>query len=146
MIAQATQEQFDLLSGYLEARHAEGGMAGMDAVDYSTMIEETPVNTRVTEYRKRTLEEDAPETLVAACLTDKLDDGLSMIYSFYDTFAADRSLGTYMILAHIEWARRLGLPHVYLGYWIKESDKMSYKARFRPLEVFLDDEWQLMVS
>ena len=138
-----TMEQYDLLSRYLDSRHAEGGMAGMSAADYATMVEETPVNTRLVEFRRRNLHDD-DEPLVAACLTDVLNDGVSMIYSFYDPAMRERSLGTQVILYHIEWARRLGLPYVYLGYWIEQSDKMNYKSRFRPLEMYVDDLWQRM--
>lgn len=144
--AHATLEQYDLLKRYLDDRHSEGGMAGMTAMDYATMVEETPVDTFMVEYRKRDLEPGGKGygTLLAACLTDVLDDGVSMIYSFYDPDQTDRSMGTHMILAHIEWARRLGLPYVYLGYWIQNSEKMNYKARYQPAQVYTDDGWELM--
>ncbi len=141
----ATLEQFDLLTRYLDTRHSDGGMAGMSAMDYATMVEETPVSTNLVEYRAHNLDptrETSP--LLAACLTDVLDDGLSMIYSFYETAEIDRSLGTYMILSHIEWAKRLGLSYVYLGYWIEGSAKMEYKARFQPLELYSEDGWHRM--
>ena len=99
--------------------------------------------TRVVEFRRQSVD-GTREPLVAACLTDLLDDGLSMIYSYYDPNQPDRSLGTQMILHHIDWAQRLGLPYVYLGYWIEESDKMNYKSKFQPLEAYQDDTWQLM--
>ena len=139
----ATLEQYELLSDYLEERHWDGGMAGMTALDYATMVEETTVATQLVEYRVRNLDDPARREgpLKGACLTDVLDDGLSMIYSFYDTDAERRSLGTYMILAHIEWARRLGLPYVYLGYWVAGSPKMEYKTKFRPMEAYVDDCW-----
>jgi leucyl-tRNA---protein transferase len=139
----ATREQFALLSEYLDNRHAEGGMAGMGREDYTTMVEETPVDTRVVEFRKHADDGDR-EPLMGACLTDMLDDGLSMIYSYYNPEQKDRSLGTQMILHHIDWAQRLGLPYVYLGYWIEESEKMNYKARFQPLEAYKNDTWQHM--
>ncbi|MBI1180740.1 MAG: arginyltransferase [Alphaproteobacteria bacterium] len=143
--AHATLEQFELLTGYLNSRHSNGGMAGMTAIDYATMVEETPVTTFLVEYRQRSLDPLSPtDPLMAACLTDVLDDGVSMIYSFYDPAQTDRSLGTYMILAHVEWARKLGLPYVYLGYWIAGSDKMAYKAKFQPLEMYADDTWRRM--
>jgi arginine-tRNA-protein transferase len=141
----ATLEQFELLTRYLNSRHSNGGMAGMTAMDYATMVEETPVDTFLVEYRKRSLDPMTPvDPLVGACLSDVLDDGVSMIYSFYDPEATDRSLGTYMIMAHVEWARKLGLPYVYLGYWISGSDKMAYKAKFQPLEMYADDTWRKM--
>ena len=136
----ATKEQFALLSHYLDRRHVEGGMAGMGREDYSTMVEETSVATRVMEFRQQT-EQGERAPLIGACLTDMLDDGLSMIYSYYDPEMPNRSLGTQMILHHIDWAQRLNLPYVYLGYWIAQSDKMSYKARFQPLEKYEDDAW-----
>lgn len=143
--AHATLEQFELLKRYLKQRHSEGGMAGMTAMDYATMVEETPVETYLVEYRKRQLEPSREyDPLIGACLTDVLDDGLSMIYSFYEPNAGERSLGTHMILSHIEWARRLGLPYVYLGYWIHQSEKMAYKARFQPAQVYMEDGWQPM--
>ncbi len=133
-----SSEQYSLFRTYLDARHGEGGMADMSILDYATMIEDSHVETQIIEYRQR-----GPDTaitgrghgdLIAVCLTDVLADGLSMVYSYYDPAQADRSLGTYMILDHIERARRLGLPHLYLGYWVEGSKKMAYKARFLPQE------------
>ncbi len=135
---QATSEQYSLFRGYLDTRHSDGGMADMSMLDFSMMVEDSHVQTRAIEYRRR-----GPDTfitgqgvgpLVAVCLTDILADGLSMVYSFYDTDEADRSLGTWMILEHVERARRLGLPHLYLGYWVEGSRKMAYKARYLPQE------------
>ena len=83
--------------------------------------------------------------LIAVALTDVLADGLSMVYSFYEPDEADRSLGVYMILDHIERARALGLPHVYLGYWVEGSKKMGYKSRFTPQERLGMNGWELTV-
>ena len=136
--SEATTEQFDLLRRYLTVRHAEGGMADMSVLDYAMMIGESYVATNVFEYRFRgpdsafTGRGEGP--LVATALTDVLADGLSMVYSFYDPDYADRSLGTFMILDHITRARKMGLPYVYLGYWVDGSRKMGYKRRFRPQE------------
>jgi arginyl-tRNA--protein-N-Asp/Glu arginylyltransferase len=128
----ATGEQYDLFKRYLESRHAEGGMNQMSFVDYEYMVEDTPVQSVIVEYRLR----DHPEqTLVAVALTDVMPDGLSMVYSFYDPELAQRSLGTYLILDHISQVRSAGLSYVYLGYWVKESPKMAYKAQYRPLQV-----------
>lgn len=128
----ATHEQYELFKRYLESRHAEGGMNQMSFVDYEYMVEDTPVQSVLVEYRLR----DHPEqTLVAVALTDVMPDGLSMVYSFYDTELARRSLGTYLILDHISQVRSAGLSYVYLGYWVKESPKMAYKAQYRPLQV-----------
>lgn len=134
--AEPTSEQYSLFRRYLDARHGEGGMADMTVLDYSMMIEDSHVETRLVEYRALTgaMQSRSGQPLVAACLTDLLADGLSMVYSFYAPDQPQRSLGTYMILDHIERARRLGLPHVYLGYWVEGSQKMSYKSRFLPQE------------
>ncbi|MEO0681438.1 MAG: arginyltransferase [Pseudomonadota bacterium] len=141
--AAATDEQYDLFRRYLDRRHADGGMAEMDAFEFAAMIEETPVRTRVVEYRRPpdpTLDEDEP-ALIGACLTDVLADGLSMVYSFFDPLEDRRSLGTYMILDHVEIARAAGLPYVYLGYWVPGSPKMDYKAKFRPFEIYQGESW-----
>ena len=137
--AWATEEQYDLFRRYLETRHAEGGMADMDAFEFAAMIEETPVRTRVVEYSDAETGE-----LAAVCLTDVLDDGVSMVYSFYDPDLQRLSLGTYVILDHIDIAREAGLPHVYLGYWVPGSAKMGYKAAFSGLEVYAGGTWQKM--
>ena len=136
----ATEEQYALFRGYLDSRHADGGMADMDIFEFAAMIEETPIRSRVIEYT-------APGTsgareLAAVCLTDVLDDGLSMVYSFYDPDRARLSMGTYVILDHIRIAREAGLPYVYLGYWVPGSPKMGYKANFAALEVYKRGEWQ----
>ncbi len=131
--AEPTSEQYSLFRGYLDARHGDGGMADMSVLDYSMMIEDSHVESRLVEYRVGG-SALTPGRLVAVCLTDMLADGLSMVYSFYEPDESSRSLGTYMILDHIERARRLGLPHLYLGYWVEGSKKMAYKARFLPQE------------
>lgn len=137
--AWATEEQYELFRRYLEERHAQGGMADMDAFEFAAMIEETPIRTRVIEYS-----DAATGALVAVCLTDVLDDGVSMVYSFYEPDLPRQSLGTYIILDHVEIAREAGLPHVYLGYWVPGSAKMGYKATFSGLEVYSSGEWQKM--
>ena len=167
-----TQEQFSLLRAYLDARHAEGGMTNMTVLDYAAMVEQTPVDTEVHEYR------DPDGTLVACALTDRLavaestkpktealtdrlavaegtkvttgslgpgeGGGLSMVYSFFAPDAPRRSLGSYVILDHVAQARAAGLPAVYLGYWVEGSPKMDYKRRFAPLEVLGRDGWRPM--
>lgn len=137
-----TAAQYALFRRYLDARHGDGGMADMTAIDYATMIEDSHVETRLIEYRLTQKNPKGERPLVAACLTDLLTDGLSMVYSFYEPGEQQRSFGTYMILDHIERARRLGLPHVYLGYWVEGSRKMSYKARFRPQERLGMNGWE----
>ena len=131
----ATEEQYALFRRYLDARHATGGMADMDIFEFAAMVEETPIRTRVIEY------EDA-KTLRAVCITDVLDDGLSLVYSFFEPDLAHLSLGTYIILDHIALAQELELPYVYLGYWVPGSPKMDYKSGYAGLEIFYNGEWQ----
>ena len=137
-----SRAQYSLFRRYLDARHGDGGMADMTALDYATMIEDSHVETRLVEYRFAVKNADGERPLVAACLTDLLTDGLSMVYSFYEPEEQHRSFGTFMILDHIERARRLGLPHVYLGYWVEGSRKMAYKARFLPQERLGMNGWE----
>ncbi|MDP0928403.1 arginyltransferase [Paracoccus onubensis] len=142
----ATEEQYELFRSYLDCRHADGGMADMDVFEFAAMIEETPVQTRIIEYRCDGADPEklakGDDHLAAVCLTDVLDDGLSLVYSFYDPQLQAASLGTYMILDHIEIARGAGLPYVYLGYWVPGSRKMDYKARFSALEIYKGGVWQ----
>jgi arginyl-tRNA--protein-N-Asp/Glu arginylyltransferase len=140
----ATDEQFALLAKYLGQRHPDGGMAAMDELDYADMIEHTPVNSVVTEYRLPGIG-GRPGRLVGACLTDRQGDGLSMIYSFYDPDLEGRAgLGSFIILDHIRRAAAEGLPYVYLGYWVEGSPRMQYKVRYRPLERLTREGWQVM--
>ncbi len=142
--AEPTSEQYSLFRRYLDSRHGDGGMADMTVLDYSMMVEDSHVESRIVEYRQRAeaTRGSAELPLVAACLTDLLADGLSMVYSFFTPSAPQRSFGTFMILDHIERARRLGLPHVYLGYWVEGSQKMAYKARFLPQERLGMSGWE----
>ncbi|MEM7464897.1 MAG: arginyltransferase [Pseudomonadota bacterium] len=143
-----SSEQYSLFRDYLDARHSSGGMADMTALDYAMMVEDTHVNTMMIEYRQR-----GPDTaitghgegpLIAVALTDILSNGLSMVYSFFDCNQTNRSLGSWMILDHVERARRMGLPYVYLGYWVEGSQKMQYKQRFQPQEHLTMAGWQLI--
>ena len=139
----STAEQFELLQRYLGQRHPGGGMAAMDEVDFSDMVEHTPVTSYVVEYREPSPDGVSPGRLVGACLTDKQGDGLSMIYSFYDPDHAERSgLGNFIILDHIRRAEQMGLPYVYLGYWVDGSSRMQYKVRYRPLERLTRGGWE----
>ncbi|MDZ7905970.1 MAG: arginyltransferase [Cypionkella sp.] len=138
--AWATEDQYALFRRYLEARHADGGMADMDAFEFAAMVEETPIRTRVVQYSLTQDSHDA--NLIAVTLTDVFDDGLSMVYSFYDPDLDHMSLGTYAILDHIALAREAGLPYVYLGYWVPGSRKMGYKAGFSALEIYKAGVWQ----
>lgn len=144
--AEPSSEQFKLFRRYLDSRHQSGGMADMSIGDYAMMVEDSHVDSRIIEYRVRTegdgLHEHPAGELLAVALTDRMGDGLSMVYSFYNPDATARSLGTFMILDHIERARALGLPHVYLGYWVKGSRKMEYKTRFLPQEHLMAQGWQ----
>ena len=112
--------------------------ARMDFVDYRALIEETPVESTVFEFR------DSDECLVAACLVDRVESGLSAVYSYFDPDLSSQSLGTYIILWLIERAKHVDLPYVYLGFWVSECDKMSYKAKFQPLERYTPSGWELM--
>ena len=148
--AEPSSEQYTLFRKYLDARHGDGGMADMSVLDYAMMVEDTHVRTRVIEYRLR-----GPDSfmtgvgvgpLVAVSLSDQMGDGLSMVYSYYDPDLAKRSLGTFLILDHIERTRLAGKPHVYLGYWVDGSRKMAYKTRFFPQEHLGPTGWTLRQS
>ena len=141
-----TSEQYSVFRSYLDSRHHDGGMADMTVLDYAMMIEDSHVQTRLVEYRRR-----GPDSgitgrgagqLLAATLVDILNDGLSMVYSFFDPDHAARSLGTFMILDHIARAQRMGLDYVYLGYWVRNSKKMDYKGRFLPQERLMPEGWR----
>ncbi len=134
--ARATAEQFQLFQRYQQARHGEGDMAGMSFYDYRAMVEDTPIETFIVEFR------DRQERLVGACLTDRLGDGLSAVYSFFSPDQKARSLGTQAIFYLVSACLTLGLPHVYLGYLVRESRKMVYKAKFRPSEVLRLGQWR----
>jgi len=139
----STVEQFELLQRYLGERHPGGGMATMDEVDYSDMVEHSPVTSYVIEYREPSADGVAPGRLVGACLTDRQGDGLSMIYSFYDPDHATREgLGNFIILDHIRRSAELGLAYTYLGYWVDGSARMQYKVRYRPLERLTRTGWE----
>ena len=138
--ARATAEQFQLFQRYQQARHGDGDMAVMSFYDYRAMVEDTPIESLVVEFR------DPDDSLVGACLADRLGDGLSAVYSFFAPDLTRRSLGTYAILWLIERARAMGLPYVYLGYWVPESRKMAYKARFRPSEILAGGAWRVLTD
>lgn len=141
-----TPEQFELLRKYLTRRHPEGGMTRMDAYDYAEMVEQTPVNTLVIEYREPRID-GRPGRLIGCCLTDRQADGLSMVYSFFDPDHPSRSgLGTFIILDHIARATSAGLDYVYLGYWIEGCERMNYKVRFKPIEQLTTRGWKSLDS
>lgn len=133
--AVATHKQFQLFAAYQRGRHGDGDMSKMDFFDYQGLVEDTSVDTHVIEFR------DCGGVLVGACLTDRMANGLSAVYSFFDPGLDDRSLGSFMILWLIAEARRLGLDYVYLGFWIPDCTKMAYKRRFQPMEVRTSRGW-----
>ena len=151
-LAVPTSEQYAIFRAYLDSRHRDGGMADMTVLDYAMMVEDSHIETRIIEYRRR----ESPSTpapadggarvrrrgdLLAVALTDVLGDGLSMVYSFFDPEESARSLGTLMVLDHIVRAQQMGLSYVYLGYWVRGSHKMDYKGRFLPQERLAPDGW-----
>jgi arginine-tRNA-protein transferase len=145
-LAVPTSEQYSVFRSYLDARHRDGGMADMTVLDYAMMVEDSHVETRIVEYRRRgpdsSINGRGSGELLGVALTDVLNDGLSMVYSFFESDHASRSLGTFMILEHIARARQMGLAYVYLGYWVEGSRKMDYKGRFLPQERLNADGWQ----
>ncbi|HNS88143.1 MAG TPA: arginyltransferase [Parvularculaceae bacterium] len=140
----ATSDQFSILRAYLDQRHHDGGMAEMTVLDYASMVEETAVDTILIEYWGR--DSNGRDALLACALTDRLNDGLSMVYSFFEPDEASRSLGAFMILDHVALARELGLSYVYLGYWVDGSEKMGYKKSYQPLERLTAGGWTPMSS
>lgn len=134
----AKEEQYELLHRYLTTRHHGGGMSEMDFIRYEMMVEECSAETEIVEYR------DKENTLIAAVLIDRLQDGLSLVYSFFDPDASKRSLGNLMILDQIKRCQNQALPYLYLGYWVEGSPKMDYKARYQPCEILGSEGWRLM--
>jgi len=134
VLPQVTGEQYDLFCQYLHARHDGGGMTQMSFTDFEFMVEDTPVETFLVEYR---MGPDADEAgkLIGVALSDAMEDGHSMVYSFFDPGLDKRSLGNFMILDHIDRTVRDGLDYLYLGYWVEGSRKMAYKAEFQPMQV-----------
>lgn len=133
--ARIDEERFTLYRRYIAARHAGGGMDGVDAVDIARFVSSSWSDTRFLELR-------LGGALVAVAVTDRSEVGLSAVYTFFEPTLAPRGLGTFAILSQISLAQRLGLPHLYLGFWIEGHPKMDYKSRFRPLEVLEAGRWR----
>lgn len=133
--AKVTSEFYQLFSSYECARHSDSDMAQMSMADLASMIEDSPVDTRLFTLR------DETGVLMAACLVDVSDDGYSAVYSFFNTSDSRRSLGTELILRLTEEAQQARLPYLYLGYWIAESRKMAYKIKFSSLEKLIGTRW-----
>ncbi len=134
----ATDEQYRLFTAYQQGRHADGDMARMSFLDFRAMIQDGSAESRVLELR------DSRENLLGAMLVDTLSDGLSAVYSFFDPAAHRRSLGTFAVLATVNLLKLRQLPFLYLGYWIARSRKMSYKSRFRPLQMLGAAGWSVL--
>jgi len=135
-IPRASEEHFDLFTRYQNTRHSGGEMATMSFADFRAMIEDSVVQTELVTIR------DSNGKLVGACLTDLLTHGYSAVYSYFDPDEDQRSLGTYCVLWLLERARHRGLNHLYLGYWIAECAKMTYKSRFQPVEHLGPNGWK----
>ena len=136
----ATQEHFALFKSYLRARHYDGEMAFMGLEDYRAMVEESDLNTGVTEFRR------SDGALLAVLLFDWISDGSSAVYSFFSPADNRRSLGLYMVLWLIKETQARRLPYVYLGYWIQQCRKMAYKARFRKVEALGPEGWRPLAT
>ena len=128
---------YALYQQYQIKRHAGGGMDHDCREQYHSFLLQSHVNSKLIEFHEG-------DQLRMVSIVDVLPDGLSSVYTFFDTDVANASFGTYNILWQIEQCRKLGLTYLYLGYWIKENRKMCYKANFQPLEVLTNGQWQLL--
>ena len=133
---QVTQDHYILFQEYLTRRHEDGQMAAMSYQEFTNMIHNSPIETFLVEYR------DVAGELIACIMVDMQEDGLSAVYSFFDPLSTNRSLGTFMILDLIEMVKELGKSYLYLGFYIAQSRKMAYKARFSPAEIYQHGKWE----
>ncbi len=131
-----TAEHYSLFKCYIGTRHGDGQMASMGHDEFVSMIENSPIESVLLNY----VDDDGK--LIGTVLTDVQNDGLSAVYSFFDPAETKRSLGTYMIMDMIDFAKQIGLPWLYLGYYVEDSSKMYYKARFQPASVFIEGQWR----
>jgi len=138
--AERTEEQLALYQRYLGARHRGGGMDDHGSTEFDQFLVGRWAQGRFIELRER--DAHGPGRLLAVAVTDVLQTALSAVYTFYDPDESARGLGTFAILKQIEWARREGRAHLYLGYWIDGHHKMDYKRRFQPLEAFDGRGWR----
>lgn len=132
-----SEEHFDLYRRYQHSRHEGGGMDQDDREQYAHFLLDSQVDTRLIEFRENGV-------LRMVSLIDCLADGLSSVYTFYDPDMPGASLGTYGILWQIASCAMIGRPYLYLGYWIRDCNKMNYKQRFLPLEGRVDGQWRLL--
>lgn len=130
----ATDEHYQLYEDYIQRRHRDGDMYPPSRAQYESFLSRAWGLTRYLEYRHQ-------DRLVGLAVCDLLEDGLSAIYTFFDPSEHSRSLGAFAILSQIEKARQLNLPYVYMGYWIRQCQKMSYKTHYRPLELLVNKRW-----
>lgn len=137
-------EHYALYARYQSAKHTGGGMDQDDASQYVEFLVKSSVDTMLVEFREPSTGTGAG-VLKMVSIVDKLQDGLSAVYTFYDP-TPGQSLGTYNVMWQIEHTRSLGLTHLYLGYWIANLPKMAYKARFRPAEILHQGQWRAFSS
>ena len=134
--AGCNDETFELYQRYINSRHIGGSMENPSKEDFQKFLYNNWCDTKFLEFR-------LDQKLIAVAVTDMVGNGISAVYSFFNPELKQRSLGTYCILQQIEYAKKLQIDFVYLGYWLEDHDKMHYKKNFKPLELYLDDRWQV---